>query len=313
MKHSLVLALAFALSIAACDRKPGPGPAPVPAKPVAESPSESAAKVAAPSAPESDVAAAPPVAASAARPNAPAVKPGPLKLTAPQLAYDYNYAVQAPPAAVPMLVRMHEDACAAAGATVCQVVGADTRQEGKDDVAGRLEIRAAPEWIKGFRARIEEDVKAAHGTLSSSAVGTEDLSRSIVDTEAALRAKKTLRDRMQNLLATHKGKLDDLVELEQQVANVQGEIDAAQSELEVMKTRVVTAKLVVEYRSTATLAPGSAFGRLDRAVHGFTGHVMDGLAFFVAALSYLLPFGLAFAAALAVHRWNRKRKAPRPE
>ncbi|MBS0296758.1 MAG: DUF4349 domain-containing protein [Proteobacteria bacterium] len=240
--------------------------------------------------------AAPVPAADLAAPRSqekPAVaKSKPLAVTAPELAYAYQYGVEAPPAAVPMLVRLHESVCSAAGATNCQVVAANTTAVGKDDASGHLELRGEPNWLRGFRSRIEDDVKAAHGTLKGSQIETEDLSRSIVDTEAQLRAKKTLRDRMQNLLATHKGKLSDLVDLEQQVTQTQGQIDAAESELAVMKTRVATAKLTIDYRSSLALAPNSAFGRLSAAGHGFVRHFMDMVGFLLTLLSYFLPFGI---------------------
>jgi hypothetical protein len=316
----LVPALVLAVCLAGCKKVDHSASSPRASQPVAskavaaDAPSESAAAPAAADA-AIDVAEAP---AAAHKPQ-----PGkhqasksqaskPMVVTAPELAYAYQYGVEAPPAAVPMLVRLHESVCAAAGAINCQVVGATTTEVGHDDASGRLEIRGEPNWLRGFRSRIEDDVRAAHGKLKGSQIETEDLSRSIVDTEAQLRAKKTLRDRMQGLLATHNGKLNDLVELEQQVTEVQGQIDAAESELAVMKTRVATAKLTIEYRSTLAMAPDSAFGKLSAAGHGFLRHSMDALSMVVTLLSYLLPFGLIGGVVVWVLR-GRRRPAVKTE
>ena len=88
---------------------------------------------------------------------------------------------------------------------------------------------------------------------------SEDLTRQIVDTEAAVRARTALRDRLQAILATRPGKLSDLLEVEKELARVQGELDATQSELAVMRTRVVTSLLTITYSSGASLmAPRGA-------------------------------------------------------
>ena len=64
---------------------------------------------------------------------------------------------------------------------------------------------------------------AAYG--AGSTVETDDLSRSIVDTEAALRSKRALRDRLQALLQRPADKVQDLFDVEQQLTQVQTEID----------------------------------------------------------------------------------------
>jgi len=308
----LVPVLALAVSVSACSKKDATSHSMAERAP--------AASTAAP-APTSDTAAADeklaadtaaPAAAAHAKPKG-ATPAKPFTPTAPELAYAYQYGVEAPPAAVPMLVRLHESVCAAAGAVNCQVVSANTTAVGKDDAAGHLEIRGEPNWLRGFRGRIEDDVKAAHGKLQGSQIETEDLSRSIVDTEAQLRAKKTLRDRMQGLLATHKSKLSDLVDLEQQVSSVQGEIDAAESELAAMKTRVATARLTIDYRSSLALAPNSAFGHLSAAGHGFVRHFMDMLGFLLTLLSYFLPFGLVVGIGWWVFKKRPRAIAPKAE
>ena len=297
MNKKLVLALMLVASLAACkkpaDQSDRPTDLTAP-KSSAAAPADTAADATPPS--------------STTRPEQPGDKK-PLPVTAPDLAYAYDYSVEAPSRDVPHLLRQHEEACDLAGPVVCQVVGANTNSIGRDDVTGHLELRAQPQWIAKFRDRVEDDVRALGGKISTSDTSTDDLSRSLVDTQAAIRAKVELRARLETLLKTHKGKLDDLVSLEQQVTTTQGEIDAAQSELAVMQTRVQTQKLVIDYRSLTALAPDSAFRPVSQAAHSFTGHFMMVVAVMIQALSVLLPVGLIGA----VIWWfvaRRKRPAP---
>jgi hypothetical protein len=303
MNKKLVLALTLVACLAACKKVDGSHSAATPPSSEAAATSASAA---------SDTAA--PTSAKAANPatdaGPPVVKPDakPIAMTAPDLAYSYDYAVQAPARDVPHLVREHESECALAGATVCQVVGANTKSQGEDDVAGRLEIRASPVWIARFRDRIEEDVKQLGGKISGAETGTEDLSRSLVDTQAAIRSKTELRDRMEDLLKHHKGKLDDLVQLQTQVSDIQGQIDAANSELAVMKTRVQTSRLVIEYSSMSALGPDSPMHPVAQATHGFARHFAKALAVLIDVASVLLPFGLV-GGAIAWFFVARSRKS----
>ena len=116
------------------------------------------------------------------------------------LAYSYQYDIQAPPARIEPLLRRHERTCASAGPALCQMLGEDVNQAGRDDASAHLQIRAEPHWLERFRASLEKDARDAGGRLASSSVQTEDLTRSIVDTDAALRTKRALRDRLEALL-----------------------------------------------------------------------------------------------------------------
>jgi hypothetical protein len=243
------------------------------------------------------------------KPGAPAkADDAPARVAAALLAYAYDYAIETPAARLPGLLKRHEQACTAAGPTVCQVVGATTHRMGEDEASGRLELRAAPAWTERFRAGLDSDAKAAGGKVSAARVETEDLSRAIVDTEAALRAKRTLRDRLEGLLANRPGKLEELMELERQVAQVQGEIDAAESELAVMRTRVQMQRVTIEYSSVGVLAPDSAYKPLADASHGFLRHVVGGFSVLVTLASFLLPFALVVGPlAWFIARRNRRR------
>jgi predicted small secreted protein len=307
MKQNLALVLMLAATVAACQNTPDfthPGGGPDTAQDAAATASGSAAESTAPAA-----AAAP---TQRVRHEAPRQKnaddivvrrPQP---TVPELAYAYGYQVKAPSRDVPSLVRQHESACVLAGATVCQVVGAATQSIGTDEVSGRLEVRATPMWINAFRDRIEGDVQAMGGKIETAGTQTEDLSRSLTDTEANIRAKTALRDRLENLLRNHSGKLQDLVETERQLAEVQGEIDASRSELAVMGARVQMANLTVEYRSLAGLAPNSAFRPVKEAGGSFVRNMMGGVAAILTFASFALPFaGAGWIVWLVLRRRRR--------
>jgi len=291
--RTLLLASSALLLLTACER-----PAANSGNSSAEMTAPQSAARAAKSAPAADAVASP------APPERPAV-------TIPMLAYRYGYSLEAPARSIRDLVKKHEAACQAAGPTVCQLTGAEVTETGEDRVRGELSLRATSAWLKTFRDGLEGQAKAAGGRVVTSTVSSEDLSRQIVDTEAAIRARITLRDRLQALLATRPGKLPDLLAVEQELARVQGEIDATQSELAEMRGRVATSELKLTYESSGVLAPQGVLAPLGSAASDFLGIVIMMLAGLLRLFAYLLPIGALAALAFWLVRGRLPKRPAR--
>ena len=146
--------------------------------------------------------------------------------------------------------------------------------------------------------------------MRSSSVSSEDLTRSIVDSSARLNALKTLRGRLQALLASRPGKLSDLLDVERELARVQGEIDSQESELAVMRQRVAMSTLEIDYQSETLAVASGVFEPLVSAFKGVAGNVIAGLAAMVTILSTLLPWLLVLIpAGFYGRRFFLKRRA----
>jgi len=224
------------------------------------------------------------------------------------LAYTYSTQLEAPARAVPALLKAHQDGCTAAGPSVCQVLGASTNAIGEDEVSGTLNLRADPKWLAAFRAKLEGDAKAAKGKLVGQSVSTEDLTRAITDTDATLKSRKTLRDRLIGLLATRDGKLSDLLEIERELARVQGEIDSYESNLAVMRGRVTMSDLTVNYTSESAPVTGGTFSPITNALTGFMGTVASGIGAIIALIALVLPWLVIVVPAVWFGlRWRAQR------
>ena len=285
MRIRITLCALAALSLAAC-QKGDQQPREVAAAPAAD-------------------AAAPPPAGATSQPE----RASPT-LAIPQLAYVYRYALAAPPDGVRSLVARHEQACFMAGPTICQVTGSTIREDDEDKVSATLSIRAQPQWLRLFRQTLEGDAKAAGGRLVTSDTASDDLARELVDTEAALKAKTVLRDRLQETLRTRPGKAKDFFEMEQQLAGVQAEIDAARSELTSMRTQVAASELKIEYSSEGMFAPRGALQPLGQAADDVVGIFVGTLAMLIRALALLTPIGGLVALVWWVSRGRRTKVRP---
>jgi hypothetical protein len=206
------------------------------------------------------------------------------------LAYAYDMQIEAPKKAVPALAKMHEQACIGAGPQRCQVLGSRIETYLEDSVSARLSLRAEPNWLAKFRGQIETDTDKAEGRVRRNDTNAEDLTRAIVDTSAELRAKKSLRTRLEALLASRPGKLAELLEVERELARVQTEIDAIESNLAVMRGRVAMATLDINYESKAQAVSAGVFEPMADALSRFARIVIEGFAVMVTIVALLLPW-----------------------
>lgn len=208
------------------------------------------------------------------------------------LAYSYNYTFALPSRSVAATAKSHAQLCLDAGPAKCQVLSSSTSSENSDYVNAYLRLRAEPTWLETFKAQMQSSVDEAKGEMTNSGVSAEDLTRSILDTDARLKAQTTLRTRLEGLLETRDAKLPDLLALERELARVQGEIESATTRLNVLRKRVSMSTVDVNYQSKQVAVSQGAFAPIARAIKGFVGDFSRGLAsvieFFAAILPWLL-------------------------
>ncbi len=229
----------------------------------------------------------------------------------PMLAYVYGATLELPAKGVRETMGRHEAACRAAGPAVCQVLGSSVNAaDDEHAVYGAMQIRAQPRWLETFRAGLDAEARSAGGRVRETSVSSEDLTRQIVDTDAHLRAQKTLRERLQQLLKSRPGRLSDLLETERELARVQGDIDSAESQLAVMRQRVATSLLNLAYQSKPNAVTGGTFEPVADAFTEFASIVMTGFAFIIRLIAVLIPVGVVLAPlAWLFLRWRRGRAA----
>jgi hypothetical protein len=229
--------------------------------------------------------------------------------TVSYLAYAYGMRLALPGERLIGLMDGHAAACRNAGLRVCQLVASRREGDPLDTLRGSLSLRAEPQWLQRFMKGVQSDALGAAGRVTAQWTTTEDLTREIVDTEATLRAKRALRDRLQQLLATRPGSLSDLLGVERELSRVQGEIDSTESNLAAMRTRVAMSALTIEYGSNVRAVGSGTFEPLWLALAGFIVAAVESTATLVTVVGALLPW-VAFGA-LALWLLVRRRRARR--
>lgn len=224
------------------------------------------------------------------------------------LAYSYAVGLEIPSQRLSGVMDTHVQACQSAGPRLCQLIGS-TRQGDPDSyMQGYVSLRGEPAWLRAFMGGLEAQADQAGGRLVSQAVDSEDLTRQMVDTEARLRALTTMRDRLQDLLRSRAGRLSDLLEVERELARVQGEIDATQSHLAVMRTRVAMSELTLNYSSSPRPVGSDTLEPLRQALANFLGIVVAGFAAIITIIAGLIPVAVVVVPLVWLAlRWRRRR------
>lgn len=242
-----------------------------------------------------------------AQPGRPSSQPaGPAPVL--YLAYAYAVGFELPGGRLAGVMDAHIQACNAAGPRLCQIVGSSRSGDPETQMEGFVSLRAEPAWLATFRGGLGAQAEAAGGRIVQQSTSTEDLTRQIVDTEARQRALVALRGRLEDLLRSRPGRLADLLEVERELARVAGEIDALQSNLAVMRTRVAMSELTLSYRSEPRPLRSDTFKPLTESFANFLGIVVAGFAAIITIIAGLLPFAIVIIPIVwGVLRWRKAR------
>lgn len=237
------------------------------------------------------------------------------------MAYRYNYGYVLPAKAVAATANSHMQICLDAGPAKCEVLNSTTQSRNESYVSASLIIRGEPKWLESYKTQISESVSDAKGELKNLSIDAEDLTRAILDTDARLKAKKSLRTRLETHLETRNAELADLLALERELARVQGEIESITSNLNVLKKRVSKSIVNLNYQSKSVAVDGGTFSPVTEAFKSFFENFAWALGavitFFAAFLPWLI---LVILPLIWVVRWiwrrsrrEKKTKAPRPK
>ena len=214
-----------------------------------------------------------------------------IPVSLPKIAYVYNFGYRIAADRIVDLQRKHADLCEKQGAQTCRIL--DMQQSGSegDYASGSLSLAVAAPQARAFGAKLAQLADDDGGKQVSSAISGEDLSKQIVDTEARLRARTLLRDRLMDILARREGKVAELVEAERAVAQVNEEIDQARSWLAEMEGRVAFSRVNISYASGRPTGGGFISPIRDAlgSIGGILGTVIAAL---IVLLTVAIPLGL---------------------
>jgi len=240
----------------------------------------------------------------------PPVAPGSVQY----IAYSHSIGMRLPVKAIEPTMQAHVDACNKAGPAVCVVTNSWLSAYSETDANASLNLRATPAWIETFLAGVEAEAEAVKGDVTSRQTTAEDLTVTIIDTDARLKAQQVLQARIEELLADRPGNLGELLETQRELARVNGEIDSLTSSLAALRQRVDMSALSVSYETKINPVSQGALAPLSDAFSSFFYNLASAVAAVITAFAVGLPWLLLIGALLWIWMrliWPRiRRKKP---
>lgn len=229
------------------------------------------------------------------------------KTRLPQIAYSYRYGYSLAFGEILDVQEKHASLCRSKGAEICNILEISSDFSDSNYGYASLQMTVAADKAIEFAKELGAIVGDAGGNQSEQSVTGEDLSKQIVDTEARLRTKKLLADRLTEILRTNNGGVAELVEAERQVNEVLGEIERTESQLADMKGRVRYSTVTLNYKSSSR-GSNSFWSPINEALSNFGYIFAQSIAFIFYLLAALIPVGLIGYISLRLWRFIRRKK-----
>jgi hypothetical protein len=235
-----------------------------------------------------------------------------VKATIPQLAYSYKLTYLLPGDKVAEVQDGHRALCEQMGPARCQLISLQ-RGTGEDiHSQATMQVRVASAEARSFSDAMGKSVTAAGGRNTESNIGTEEVSKQIVDTRARIKQRELLVARLTEILRTRRGSTAELIEAERSVTAAQEELEQARAWLAELSGRVAMANFEINYGSIAASANAdSVSGQLGDATLGSATSFLIIARVLLTIGIYLAPWALlVFLGVWGVRALRRRGAAP---
>jgi len=235
--------------------------------------------------------------------NAPAA---PAAVSGPRIAYSYAITYAFDRRTVAEVQARQLAFCRQLGPARCLVVKSTLNVAGPGDhyVTDEAVLLVDARLAGKMNQQLDALAVAGGAKLAHRQVEAEDVTQQVIDTDARVRAKQALAERLLTIIRSGKGKVGELVEAERAYATTQEELDAARSEQAALSQRVAMSRVTIEY-SFNDRPVGDSPVRASIAAAGDT--LATSIAALVTALVAIFPWLVVGAVAIAGIRWVRRR------
>ena len=224
----------------------------------------------------------------------------------PRIAYSYSITYAFDRRTVAQVQGQQLALCRQLGPARCLVVKSTLSAAGPDDhiVTDQAVLLVDARLAGKMNQRLDALAVSGGAKLANRQVEAEDVTQQVIDTDARVRAKQALAERLLAIIKSGKGKVGELVEAERAYATTQEELDAARGEQAALSQRVAMSRVTIDYSFDDTPG-GRSPVRASLATAGDT--LAKSVAALVTAIVAALPWLIAGAIVVALLRWVRRK------
>src|SRR5215211_2458968 len=120
------------------------------------------------------------------------------------------------------------------------VATTSSQKQANGKLRGQVIVKVLPDNLDRFLQKIR-----GLGELKNQSLGTEDVTKAYLDTDARLKNARVMEQRLIEMLKTKTGKVSDLLQVEKELARVREEIEKMQGELKYWDSQVQFATVTI--------------------------------------------------------------------
>jgi uncharacterized protein DUF4349 len=221
------------------------------------------------------------------------------------IAVTRSFTVRLPGSEVAAVQERHLAECAK---LECTVVETRLDQLGDGRVNARASVRIAPERYPALAAAIT----ARPAEVTAQSERADDRTIAVLDVDKRLAVKTALRDRLTAMLNDPATKnVADLIAIEKELAQAQGDIEAATTLRNYLRTITDTVQVDITYDGQQVVVAGYDFSPIKRAVNSigstFAASVASLITFVAATVPWLPVIALlVWGARRGLRRWRMR-------
>jgi len=239
-------------------------------------------------------------------------EPSAIAVTAPRIAYTYGYSFRLDRDRIAAVQERHLALCRRLGAALCRVTAMQRGETAGGDAGASLKLQVSAALADRFGNGLVAIASEGGGETVDRSIAAEDLSRQMIDSEARIRTREVLIQRLTILLQTRSGNIEQAVAAERAINAAQEELEAARAALAEMRGRVAMSAVEIAY-ATRGAAPVPA-NPVVEALRQVTSTASSSLGAMILIVGLIMPWaivgGLLF---LLVRKVLRRRETGNDE
>jgi cob(I)alamin adenosyltransferase len=174
--------------------------------------------------------------------------------------------------------------------------------------SGAITMRVVPDDLQTLLAKIQ-----TLGQIGTHTTEREDVTNQVIDTEAKLKNLTAFRDSLREMLKKPSATVQDLVAIQQQLADTQAELDSQTTQRKILANETEKIAVSISFRAAAAGAARGAFSQVRDAILDSGSVLADSLASLITFIVALIPWLILIVPGvwLLGKAWRRLRRNPK--
>lgn len=168
----------------------------------------------------------------------------------------------------------------------CQLLSANfSKKTETNDPQGYIAARVPPKNVDALISGL-----SGKGEVIQHNQDSEDKTDQVVDVEARLKNLTALRDRLTTLLNNHDGKLNDILQVEREIANTQSEMDSLSTQRKILAQETDLVAVDITFQPKRTFTQGAASSPIMEALRDAGRVFSESIATIITFVAAILPW-----------------------